>query len=265
MHPSFKEAGEDPFGNGYGLIDPHIALKVAQDAKNIANRGLVQLCTYSDAWSPLTQQYNLGRNCLEAVLNEPGWSVRVLSKNAAVARDFDVIARHRERVVVGISMTAPAKGKGVIKVIEPNASLITERMDAMLKAHDLGLRTYAMLCPLLPGIAADLGAITELVDFAIYTGAEEIFAEPVNARGPALKHTQEALETAGFAEHALEIQRIRNRSNWGGYVVELAKNLQQVLRARGALSRLRFLLYQSQLTPADKAAIAQDPTGIIWL
>ena len=67
-------------------------------------RGLVQLCTTVDAWAPEAQDYNLGRRCLEALLAEPGWTVRILTKNAAVSKDFDLIERHRDRVMVGISL-----------------------------------------------------------------------------------------------------------------------------------------------------------------
>ena len=72
----------------------------------LRRRGLVQICTTVDAWSPEAQQHHLGRRCLEAILAEPGWTVRILTKNAAVSEDFDLIKKHRDRVLVGLSLTA---------------------------------------------------------------------------------------------------------------------------------------------------------------
>jgi DNA repair photolyase len=100
--------------------------------------GVVELCTTVDAWSPEAQEHDLGRRCLDAILKHPGWAVRVLTKNAAVAKDFDLIDRHRDRVLVGLSITAPASLSRVLSVLEPNASTNLERMQAMVEAHERG-------------------------------------------------------------------------------------------------------------------------------
>ena len=53
-HPSFKDAGENPFGAGYAIVDPTTAERVARDAARIRERGLVQLCTTADGRLPLS-------------------------------------------------------------------------------------------------------------------------------------------------------------------------------------------------------------------
>lgn len=103
MHPSFKQAGESPFASGYAIVDPDTPERVAHDASSMKKRGLVQLCTTTDAWSPEAQRYGLGRKCLEAILAQPGWTVRILTKNATIMEDFDLIMKHRDRVLVGVT------------------------------------------------------------------------------------------------------------------------------------------------------------------
>src|SRR5450759_952080 len=76
MHPSFRQAGEDPFGSGFAIVDPSPPERVAADAKKTKVRGLIQLCTTVDAWAPEAQKDARGRRCLEAILSEPGWTVR---------------------------------------------------------------------------------------------------------------------------------------------------------------------------------------------
>ena len=95
--------------------------------------------------------------------------------------------------------------------------------------------------------------------------AEEIFAEPINPRGPALKDCQEALQLAGYGKEAKAFETIRNKKNWSKYVVNLVKNVQQAVRKHSDISKLRFLLYPSGLTPGDRAQIQKDDAGVIWL
>jgi DNA repair photolyase len=261
----FKTCGENPFGFGYAMVDPHTPDRVARDAQRIKQRGKIQLCTLTDAWAPEARTYNLGRRSLEAILSEPDWTVRILTKNAAIEYDFDFIAQYRDRVQIGLSITAGPDKTEVMKAVEPNASSNTERMAVLRKAHDLGLRTYLMACPILPGMMDTPDALTKLIQFAGEIGAEEIFAEPINSRGGGLKLTQEALETAGYPIEAQAIQKVRSQANWSGYVAGLLKCLQDSTRKHDVISQLRFLLYPSRLTPHALAQIRQDDAGVVWL
>ena len=265
MHRSYGEAGESPFGIGFAIVDPEMPKRVAADAKRMHSRGLIQLCTTTDAWSPEAQQYDLGRKCLQAILDQPGWSVRILTKNAAVRNDFDLIQKHRDRVLVGLSITASEDRSALVSAVEPFASSIEERIEVLREAHKLGLRTYGMLCPLLPGIADNPRQIDELVRIVLDSGAEDIFAEAVNGRGPALRMTEEALRVHGFTVEADAVGAIRKEANWSPYVVRLLDSLQQTLRRRGALPKLRFLLYPSGLAAGDLRWMRNHSEGVKWL
>ena len=130
-HKAFRDVGENPFHHGYAIVDPDLPEKLAAESKRKRQRALVQLCTTVDAWCPAAQEHDLGRRCLEALLREPGWTVRILTKNAAVTRDFDLIEKHRDRVLVGLSLTATADKDAVLSVIEPQASPVSQRMLAL--------------------------------------------------------------------------------------------------------------------------------------
>ena len=265
MHPSFRQHGTNPFETGYAIVDPSTPDRVAHDARRIRSRGLVQLCTTVDAWSPEAQKHNLGRRCLEAILSQPGWSVRILTKNAAVVRDFDLIRAHADRVLVGLSITGTLDKAGIIGAIEPQASPIAERLDALKEARRQGLRVYGMFCPLLPGIADAPEQIDTLIRFAAECGAEEVFVEPANARGPGLRMTQEALGARGLGDEAEAVRQIRRVDNWSRYTSQLILNVQRSVRANYDIERLHILLYPSRLTPADAEQIRCDDAGVVWL
>ncbi len=264
-HKAHKALGTSAFDTGYSIVDPEIAEKVATDAKRKQKRGMVQLCTTVDAWSPEARKLNLGRRCLEAILAEPGWTVRILTKNAAVAEDFDIVRKHRDRVLVGLSLTGTSDKEGVLAVVEPHASPISERMLALEKAAKLGFRTYGMLCPLLPGIADESEQIDELVRFVKSCGAEEVFAEAVNARGNSLTLTEAVLRENGFLAEVQAISAIRKKGVWSAYTANLVRNIQKAMRRHMTLEKLRVLLYPSGLTDQDQKTIRADDAGVIWL
>ena len=264
-HRAFRELGESPFKHGYAIVDPDIPEKVAAESKRIRKRGIVQLCTTVDAWCPAAQQYDLGRRCLESLLADPGWTVRVLTKNAAVARDFDLIEKHRDRVLVGLSLTGTPDKTAVLSVIEPNASPLSDRVQVMQEAHERGIRTFGMLCPLMPGIADAPEQIEELITLLEACGVEEVFAEAVNQRGPGLKCTEEALRQSGFDGEADSLAQVRRAANWSVYVAALIRNLQKALRNHAMIEKFRFLLYPTNLQPADKSRLEADDAGIVWL
>ncbi|MFA6425834.1 MAG: DNA photolyase [Phycisphaerae bacterium] len=264
-HKAFKQLGLSAFTTGYAVIDPDTPSRVAHDAKHIKSRGIVQLCAISDAWSPEAQEHNLGRKCLEAILSEQGWVVRILTKNAAVEKDFDIISKHRDSVLLGLSITATPGKAGIISITEPYASSITERLRVMQKAKAQGLRTYAMLCPLLPGIADSPAQIDELVRTAVDFSAEEIFAEAVNPRGRGLILTQQALEKTGCHNEAKAVEAIRSQTIWSEYVAKLIKKLQQSVRKYSDIKKLRFLLYPKELEVRDLEVVKQDDAGVVWL
>ncbi len=264
-HKSFRGCGENPFKFGYAIVDPNIPHKVAADAARMRKRGMIQLCTTVDAWCPEAQKYDIGRKCLKAILEQPNWTVRILTKNAAVVNDFDLIEKYKDRVLVGITLTGTPNKSDVISSIEPNASPLHERFEAMRQAHRLGLRTYAMLCPMMPGIADGQSEIDELVQFAKEIGAEKIFAEAINGRGPGLKNTENSLREAGFEEEARSVGAIRKRKNWSPYAADLIEKLQKAIKRYGMDGKLRHLLYPKNLTDADRNRIRKNDADVIWL
>jgi len=110
---------------------------------------MVMVSTISDAWAPEAKKQDLGRRCLEKLLTGSKCQVRILTKNASLVEDFDLISLYRERVLVGFSITGPESKSGILKIIEPHASTIGERMEAMRRVQAEGLRTDGMLCPCL--------------------------------------------------------------------------------------------------------------------
>ena len=262
--PVFREFGESPYDRGFAIVDVTVAERLEPgELRKLKPTDMVQVCTTSDAWAPYTE--DVGRRLLARLLRESCAQVRILTKNASVVRDFDLIEEYRDRVTVSLSLTGPESKQQVVTVIEPYASAIGERIQALKEAKHRGLRVYGMLCPLLPGISDDAGSVSELLQLCAELDVEDVWAEPVNPRGRGLIYTAGDLEAAGYGEEAQAVTRVRRQLHWSAYARDLVDIVVSTAVDLGLLDRLHFLLYPSNLTDEDERALRRHREGIIWL
>jgi DNA repair photolyase len=130
---------------------------------NKKKRAKVWISGVCDPYQPLERKYELTRKCLE-ILAQHDWPVVIQTRSQLVLRDLDIFkaARFFE---VGLSITTA--DDHMRKLFEPNAPPIVERLRALDELHRAGIKTYAMIAPLLPG-AEDLpGCLEGKVDYIL--------------------------------------------------------------------------------------------------
>ena len=264
-HRAFKMIGRTAFEPGFCIVDPGTPERVRRDARKLTARDTVMLCTLTDGWAPEAREYGLGPRCMEILLEKSDCRVRVLTKNAAVKEDFDLMARHAGRVALGLSISAPPSRAAAARVLEPFASPVPARLYALLEGCQMGISTFGMLCPCLPGLADEPEALEEMFDAVLAAGGEEIWLEPVNPRGPGLKRCEEALGQAGFPAEAAAFKAVRARRGWNAYAARLVRTAQHVAERHGCLDRLHVLLYRAQFEPTAAARLDRDSRGLVWL
>jgi DNA repair photolyase len=129
-----------------------------------------------DAYQPLERRYRLTRGCLEILLRHR-WPVTVQTRSPLVLRDLDLM-RGAPDLEVGLSVTTA--DEGIRRLFEPGAPPIPARLEALGELHRAGVRTFAMIAPLLPG-AEGLGEALRgrvdkvLIDRMNYTHAHGIY------------------------------------------------------------------------------------------
>jgi DNA repair photolyase len=129
-----------------------------------------------DPYQPLEKKYELTRKCLET-LSKHAWPVIIQTKSSLVNRDVDLL-RKISGVEVGLTITTA--DERVRKMFEPNASSIKERIETLLSLRSAGIRTFAMIAPLLPnaeGLAEQLSGNVDyvLVDKMNYHYADWVY------------------------------------------------------------------------------------------
>lgn len=107
-----------------------------------------------DPYQPLEAQYRLTRQCLE-ILIQNNWPVVIQTRSPLVTRDIDILQGVPD-VEVGFSVTTA--DDEIRELFEPHAPPIDARLQALDELHQAGIRTFAMIAPMLPG-AEGLGEL----------------------------------------------------------------------------------------------------------
>jgi DNA repair photolyase len=109
--------------------------------------GRVWISGVCDPYQPIERKYELTRQCLE-ILAQNNWSVIIQTRSPLVLRDIDIL-KEAQDFEVGLSVTTA--DEGIRKLFEPHAPPINDRIKALDELHKAGIRTYAMIAPMLPG------------------------------------------------------------------------------------------------------------------
>lgn len=125
--------------------------------------GKVWISGVCDPYQPLEAKYKLTRQCLE-ILAQHNWPAIVQTRSPLVLRDMDIIKKGRG-FEVGFSVTTA--DDEIRKLFEPNAPSIKERVRALDELHQAGIRTYAMIAPILPGAESLAPILGGKVDYVI--------------------------------------------------------------------------------------------------
>ncbi len=124
-------------------------------------RAKVWISGVCDPYQPLERKYALTRKCLE-ILAQNDWPVVIQTRSPLILRDLDILNKARQ-FEAGLSITTA--DDSIRKIFEPAAPPIPERLRALDELHRSGIKTYAMIAPMLPG-AEDLpGCLVGKVDY----------------------------------------------------------------------------------------------------
>jgi len=108
--------------------------------------GRVWISGVCDPYQPIEKKHELTRRCLE-ILSKHGWPVTIQTKSPLVKRDLELLRTFND-IEVGLTITTA--DDNIRKIFEPNSPAIEERIETLEKLHSAGLKTYAMIAPLLP-------------------------------------------------------------------------------------------------------------------
>jgi DNA repair photolyase len=125
--------------------------------------GRIWISGVCDPYQPLEKRYMLTKRCLET-LAENGRPFTVQTKSSLVLRDIDILKISNDAEVGFTITTADEK---IRMIFEPKAPPSKKRIEALAKLHSEGIRTFAMIAPILPGAEGLVSALKGKVEYVI--------------------------------------------------------------------------------------------------
>lgn len=138
--------------------------------------GIVGISTVTDPYQPLEQKYRLTRCCLEQLLQH-GFPAHIQTKSALILRDLDLITRFSDSQVMMSIGTLNDKER---KFLEPYSSPIQQRLDAVRKFSDAGVRTAIFFGPVYPTITEE--DVPLILERFKGVGVKEIWIDRLNLK-----------------------------------------------------------------------------------
>ena len=152
---------KEPWGE---FVDVRInAPDLLQQEINKKPPGRVWISGVCDPYQPLEVRYELARKCIE-ILVRYDWPITIQTKSALVLRDSKLLTG-ANKIEVGLTVTTA--DETVRQLFEPNAPSIKERIKALEKLHLAGVRTYAMIAPMLPKAEELVARLRGKVDYIL--------------------------------------------------------------------------------------------------
>ena len=111
----------------------------------------IAIGTNTDPYQPIEKRYRIMREILE-VLSRANHPVGILTKNALVTRDIDILAPMAERGLVKVGMSVTTLDRRLARAMEPRASTPPKRLEALRQLSTAGIPTFVMFAPVIPGL-----------------------------------------------------------------------------------------------------------------
>ena len=125
--------------------------------------GRVWISGVCDPYQPIETRYELTRKCLE-ILVEHDWPITIQTKSALVLRDMGLL-KGTSKIEVGLTVTTG--DDSIRRLFEPNAPSINARIRTLEELHSAGIRTFAMIAPMLPKAEELVALLGRNVDYIL--------------------------------------------------------------------------------------------------
>lgn len=138
----------------------------------------------TDVYQPIEKKLQLTRQALE-IFKQNQINLNILTKSDLVTRDIDIL-KNMKNVNVGISLGC--SNDKFVKVIEPGAKSINERINALKTLKEANITTYVFMSPIIPYVTKledNFKNISQYVDY--------VMGETLNLKRVDMKVLRESL------------------------------------------------------------------------
>lgn len=111
----------------------------------------IMLSGNTDCYQPAEQKYRLTRKLLE-VCNEFNQPVGILTKNAWIIKDKDILGEMARKNLVSAMVSVTSFNEDLRRVMEPRTTTAKQRLKVIEELSSAGIRMGIMMGPMIPGL-----------------------------------------------------------------------------------------------------------------
>jgi DNA repair photolyase len=141
----------------------------------------------TDPYQPAEGRYRLTRACIEA-LAEARNPFSIITRGPMIVRDIDVLVAAARRASVSVTFSIPTLDDDVWRKTEPSTAHPRQRLKAVSKLVDAGIKTGVGMAPILPGISDHPEQLRDVVKAAREAGATGVWTNLLFLRPGTREH-----------------------------------------------------------------------------
>jgi DNA repair photolyase len=146
----------------------------------------------TDPYQPAEGKYRLTRACLE-VLGRAANPFSLITRGPMIVRDVDVLVEAARNAEVSVMFSVPTLDPEVWRTTEPGTAPPRQRLRALSRLVDAGIKAGVGMAPILPGLSDKPEQLEEVVKAAREAGATSVWANLLYLRPGTREHFLEAL------------------------------------------------------------------------
>jgi DNA repair photolyase len=193
---AFEHRADRPFDDRYGTsirVKINVADVLRKElAKASWEREWVAIGAATDPYQPAEGRYELTRACIEA-LGEAANPFSIITRGPMIVRDVDVLVEAARHASVSVTFSIPTVDDEVWRKTEPSTAHPRQRLRALKRLVDAGIKVGVGMAPILPGISDHPDQLAEVVRAAREAGATGVWANMLFLRPGTREHFLEHL------------------------------------------------------------------------
>ena len=188
---AFERRAERPSDDRYGAsirVKVNVADQLQREITRKSWKGeLVAVGAATDPYQPGEGRYRLTRACL-AVMAEHANPFSIVTRGPMIVRDIDVLAAGSAKADVSVNFSVPTLDEHIWRYTEPHTSPPIQRLRALRRLVDAGVRAGVGVAPILPGLSDRPELLADVVRAARDHGATHVWANVLYLRPGTREH-----------------------------------------------------------------------------
>jgi DNA repair photolyase len=257
---AFERRADRPSDDRYGAsirVKVNVADVLRRElARRTWARELVAIGAATDPYQPAEGRYGLTRSCIEA-LGEASTPFTIITRGPMIIRDIDVLVEAARHANVSVTFSIPTLDEDVWRKTEPSTAHPRQRLKAVRKLVDAGIKAGVGMAPVLPGISDRRSQLAEVVRAAREAGACGVWTNLLFLKPGTREHFLEAL-ARDWPEEVDRYERLYARRAYLGadHAKPVRAAVAELAREHGVGDRRRVRLEPEPPVVAEQLALA---------